>query len=68
MLHDLREAKYYSVTVDSTPDVSHTDQLKFVVRYVQQNGKPVEHFLIFIQLEGHKSAVLEETDFTVAED
>lgn len=40
--HELREAKYYSITVDSTLDVQHTDQLTFVVRYVQQNGKPVE--------------------------
>ena len=30
---ELREAKYYSINVDSTPDKSHTDQLAFFIRY-----------------------------------
>jgi len=41
--------------------VSHVDQLTFVVRYVLEHGMPVERFLTFIELEGHKSAILEET-------
>jgi len=48
---DILRAKYYSILVDSTPDVSHTDQLTFVVRYVTVNGEPVERFLKFCPIE-----------------
>lgn len=48
---DIRRAKYYSISVDSTPDVSHTDQLTFVLRYVTANGEPVERFLKFSPIE-----------------
>jgi len=30
---------------DRTPDVSHRDQLSVVVRYVDNEGYPVEHML-----------------------
>ena len=36
------------VSVDSTPDVSHGDQMTFIVRFVDPMGKPVERFLKFI--------------------
>lgn len=32
IIDELKQAKYYSIIVDSTPDISHTDQLSFVVR------------------------------------
>lgn len=47
ILNEIRKAKYFSISVDSTPDVSHCDQLVFCVRYVK-NGAPVERFLQFI--------------------
>lgn len=50
ILSDLRRAKYYSISVDSTPDLSHTDQLTFVTRFVGDDG-PVERFLAFIPVE-----------------
>ena len=50
---EIQEAKYYSISVDSTPDLSHIDQLTLIVRYVQLNGRPVERFLRFIELHGH---------------
>ena len=59
-----RIAKYYSISVDSTPDISHVDQLAFIIRYVKENVYPVEHFLGFIQNTGHKSEQLAETVFT----
>ena len=55
IIDDVKRAKYYSIIVDSTPDVSHTDQLSFVLRYVEENGNPVERFLLFLPHPGHKS-------------
>uniref|UniRef100_H3AFS4 TTF-type domain-containing protein n=1 Tax=Latimeria chalumnae TaxID=7897 RepID=H3AFS4_LATCH len=52
IVKELKEAKYFSVLVDSTPDISNLDQLTCVVRYVLPNG-PVEHFLTFLDFEKH---------------
>ncbi|XP_033229155.1 zinc finger MYM-type protein 1-like [Belonocnema kinseyi] len=41
-------------SVDSTPDVSHVDQLAFVIRFVTDDGDPVERFLLFVKNPGHK--------------
>ena len=48
---------YYSITVDSTPDLRHVDQLVIVVRYCY-NGKPCERFLTFLPKENHSSTPL----------
>ncbi|GLV33223.1 hypothetical protein CBL_08391 [Carabus blaptoides fortunei] len=53
--HEIKHAKYFSISVDSTPDISHVDQLSFIVRYVSENGCPVERFLKFIPNCGHKA-------------
>lgn len=57
---ELKAAKYFSISVDSTPDLSHVDQLTFVVRYVK-NGVPVERFLQFLPIKEHKAEYLAET-------
>lgn len=49
---EVRRAKYYSISVDSTLDVSHTDQLCLTIRYVLPEG-PVERFLTFVPLLNH---------------
>jgi len=36
ILSHVINCKYYSVILDSTPDVSHTDQLSRIIRYVLQ--------------------------------
>ena len=54
---ELKTAKYFSVSVDSTPDLSHVDQLAVIVRYVV-SGKPVERFLTFLQPCSHKAGAL----------
>ncbi|XP_022834878.1 zinc finger MYM-type protein 1-like [Spodoptera litura] len=52
---EIKISKYYSMIVDSTPDISHIDQLTLVIRYVKADGTPVERFLKFIAHVGHKS-------------
>lgn len=52
---EILRAKYFSLIIDSTPDISHVDQLTYVIRYVLPNGLPVERFLKFIPNTGHKS-------------
>lgn len=60
ILTEIREAKYFSISVDSTPDVSHSDQLVFCVRYVK-NGTPIERFLQFVHINQHKAEYLTNT-------
>lgn len=59
---EIKKAKYFSISVDSTPDVSHADQLVFCVRYIK-NAAPVERFLNFIPIEEHTSKHL--TDIVI---
>ncbi|XP_025424288.1 zinc finger MYM-type protein 1-like [Sipha flava] len=55
ILKELKAAKYYSLIVDSTPDIANIDQLVIALRYVLPSGVPAERFLIFIPNSGHKS-------------
>lgn len=57
ILTEVRDARYFSISVDSTPDVSHADQLVFCIRYVKNDG-PIERFLQFIPINQHKSEYL----------
>lgn len=41
IVEQIKTAKFFSIGVDSTPDVLHVDQLSFIVRYVDPFGKPV---------------------------
>jgi hypothetical protein len=41
--------------VDSTPDIGHIDQLSLIIRYVKENGFPVERFIQFFPNVGHKA-------------
>jgi len=52
ILKEAKEAKYFSVSIDSTPDVSRLDQLTIVIRYVLPSG-PVERFLTFMPMMRH---------------
>lgn len=54
-------AKYFSLSVDSTPDISHTDLLTVVLRYVASNGEVAERFLPFIPIASHKEEELTTT-------
>jgi len=53
IVDEVKLAKYFSFSVDSTPDISNTDQLTFTVRYVKSDGQLVERFLKFVQISSH---------------
>lgn len=46
----LQTAKNFSIIVDSTSDISHVDQLMFIVHYVSQEGQIQERFLKFLAI------------------
>ena len=53
---DVKKAKYFSFSLDSTPDISRrpTDQLTLIIRYVSPvNGLPRERFITFFELKDH---------------
>lgn len=51
-LSELKTAKYFSVSVDSTPDYSHIDQMIFIIR-IFEDDNPVKSFLEFIYITQH---------------
>lgn len=59
IISEIQKAKYYAISVDSTPDVTHIDQLTFIVRYVI-DAVPKERFLQFIPIHGHNAEHLTE--------
>lgn len=67
IVEEIKTAKYFSISVDSTPDISHVDQLSFIVRYVNPFGKPVERFLCFLDHIGHKAEKMAEAIFSTIE-
>ncbi|XP_073445537.1 zinc finger MYM-type protein 1-like [Dendrobates tinctorius] len=58
IIAQIKESKYFCIIFDSTPDISHKDQMSEVLRYVKLDGNEVkvqESFLRFIETKG-KSA------------
>uniref|UniRef100_A0A8C6WJK3 Zinc finger MYM-type protein 1 n=1 Tax=Neogobius melanostomus TaxID=47308 RepID=A0A8C6WJK3_9GOBI len=53
IINRIKIAKYFSISVDSTPDLSHTDQLTFIMRYVSPTGSIEERFVTFLPLTSH---------------
>jgi len=58
ILEMIKEAKHYSIILDCTPDVSYTEQMTLIVRFVLidlKNEESIvkihEHFLGFIPVE-----------------
>ena len=58
---EIKQAKYFSVIVDSTPDLAHVDQLTFVFRFVNASGKVVERFIGFEPIHSHTGLSLAES-------
>uniref|UniRef100_A0AAF5DML3 TTF-type domain-containing protein n=1 Tax=Strongyloides stercoralis TaxID=6248 RepID=A0AAF5DML3_STRER len=60
LVSEVHQAVYYSIIVDSTPDISHVDQLTCILRFVDKNGNIKERFFGFISIENHNSEYLKE--------
>ncbi|GFS99751.1 hypothetical protein TNCV_1095631 [Trichonephila clavipes] len=59
IIKDFQEAKNFSLSVDSTPDLSHTDQLTVVLIYVRVFvGEMAERFLTFILIKSQAGEAL----------
>lgn len=65
VVQQIHLSKYFSLIVDSTPDVSHIDELTIIIRYLDEAGVAVERFLAFLENFGHKGKEMETsvTDF-----
>ena len=53
IVKEMKYRKYFSISVESTADVSHTDQLTVTVRCALDSG-PIERFYKFLQLTSHQ--------------
>ena len=52
IVDEVKSSSYFSLSFDSTPDLSHIDQLSVVLRYLK-DGKPIERFSTFLELKSH---------------
>ncbi|XP_060861872.1 uncharacterized protein LOC132938900 [Metopolophium dirhodum] len=59
----IKKSKYFSVSVDSTPDEAHIDQLTIVLCYIE-GINPVERFLTFVPNCGHTGIEMANTLIT----
>ena len=68
IVEEINSAKYFSLIVDSTPDISHQDQLTFIVRYVTPDYQIKERFLGFIPIEEHSAEYLQRKVLSMLSD
>ena len=66
-ISEIKQAKYYSVSVDSTPDITNVDHLTIIFRYVLPDG-PAKRFVEFIPTRGHTGHQLADLLFEFIED
>lgn len=68
MICQLKMSKYFSIILDSTPDVTHTDQLTFIMRYVSRNGCIAKRFVMFPPIQSHSGESLCQSVLGVLQD
>ncbi|XP_063788649.1 zinc finger MYM-type protein 1-like [Pseudophryne corroboree] len=54
IVSSIKEARYFSIILDCTPDISHTEQMTVVIRFVsckENNVLIEEHFLGFLEVD-----------------
>nr|XP_022921013.1 zinc finger MYM-type protein 1-like [Onthophagus taurus] len=69
ILNSAKLAKYYSIILDCTPDISHTEQMTIIIRFVdvmdEETQQPDvvirEHFLGFVPLQETTGAFISKT-------
>ena len=66
IIEEIKRAKYYSISVDSIPDISNSDKECCIFRYILAS-QPVEMFVQFIEMKGHGAAELENSIWTFLE-
>jgi len=57
IISEIQEVKYFALIIDSTPDLSHVDQLTIIIRYCLK-GSVIERFLCFLPIHSHTSESL----------
>lgn len=68
IISQIKVAKYFSISVDSTPDVTHTDQLTFIMRHVTPDGCITVRFIKFLPIQGHTGESLCQSVLGVLQD
>ena len=64
--YDVLKLKYYGLSVDSTPDVSHKDQLCVIMRYIDQTSNElIKRFVNYIHIDNHTGENLANFNVTV---
>ncbi|XP_065658837.1 uncharacterized protein LOC136083370 [Hydra vulgaris] len=59
--NEAKNSKYFGLSVDSTPDISHKNQLCIILRYVDDTTfELIERFIKFVQVEDHSGEKLAE--------
>ncbi|XP_065658629.1 uncharacterized protein LOC136083152 [Hydra vulgaris] len=57
IITEIKKAKCWGIIVDSTPDISHVDQLSVTSRYYL-NGHVYERFFCFLQIKSHGKSLI----------
>ena len=60
IIEEIKTAKYYPISVNSTPYINNSDKVCCIFRYVL-DSQLVERFVQFIEMKGHGAAELENS-------
>lgn len=55
IINNAHNSRFFSISVDSKSDITHTDQLSLAVRFVGESGNVFEQLLCFMDNAGFKS-------------